>query len=173
MNRVPILAGGAVLAAVVLCCGAVTMASAMGGSAPTSEVLRISGVTTTDPTGNPTSAATAAPTGTATPTPAPGDDGVTVVTPAHPTAIDGKGSARLDKSDTVDSGTAEVDHNGATSPDTTGDSEPSHPAPGTPVVHDPEVKSSVRDDSGTTGRADASGDDGGRSSGDQYGGGHH
>lgn len=115
MNRVPILACGAVLASFVLCGGAVAVADALT-SAPVSNVLSIGGVSTT-PSATPVVAAdptaadpTATPSPSASATPDPGDDngvddnGVTVVKPPDPTRIggkakiDGKGCAHLGKS---------------------------------------------------------------------------
>ena len=163
MNRIPILAGGAVLAAVVLCGGAVTVASALSAGSPSSEVLSISGVTTADPT------ATATPTPTATATPEPGDaGGVTVVKPSDPTKIDGKGCAHVDKDGTSD-------------PDAKGDVESSHHSQGIPATQDPDDKSGTsgsgtwgsgtwnRDGSGGGGGS-YGGHDGGSYGGGSYGG---
>ena len=113
MNRITILAGGAVLAAIVLCGGAVTMANAFSRT-PGSQVLTVAGVST-PPTATPSATPTATPTPSdvptvtpsAPPTSKPGGDkgvgsGVTVVTPSDPTKIDGKGCAHLAKDGVVD-----------------------------------------------------------------------
>jgi hypothetical protein len=96
MNRISILAGGAVLASLLLCGGAVTVANALS-SAPVSQVLPIAGVSTS-PTATPSSVASDGPTATPTPsasaTAEPGDDkGVKVVTPSDPTKVTAKDSA--------------------------------------------------------------------------------
>ena len=119
MNRIPILAGGAVLAAVVLCGGAVTVANAVSTSTPTSQVLSISGVTTADPSATPSA------TPTASVTAEPGDDngGVTVVKPSDPTKIGGKGCDHLGRHGADDpadhDATDDNDHN-------RGEDEPGH-----------------------------------------------
>lgn len=153
MNRIPILSGGAVLAAIVLCGGAVTMANAMTAT-PTSQVLGIAGVSsspTASPT--PTESATAEPTpsasATATPspttTPEPGDDngGVTVVSPSDPTKILGKGCAHLEKNGTIAPGTDDPaghnagDTHGVPAPVGNGENSGSQ-MHGTPVPQDPD-----------------------------------
>ena len=126
MNRIPILAGGAVLAAVVLCGGAVTVANAVSSGAPSSQVLSISGVTTADPSATPTASAT--PSATAE----PGDDngGVTVVKPADPTKIGGKGCDHLGRHGADDPADHDAtddrgDNDGVTG-DHQGENEPGH-----------------------------------------------
>jgi hypothetical protein len=112
MSRIPILAGGAVLASLVLCFGAVTVANAVS-STPGSQVLPIAGVSTTatatpsasaTPSATPTAVAPL-PSASATAEPSDPASGVTVVKPSDPTKIeakatDGKGCAHLVKTST-------------------------------------------------------------------------
>jgi hypothetical protein len=154
MNRIPILAGGAVLAAVVLCGGAVTVANAVSSGTPSSQVLSISGVTTADPSATPTVTATPSATAEA------GDDngGVTVVKPADPTKIGGKGCDHLGRHGADDpadhDATDDNDHN-------RGETEPGH--------HE------FRPGDDGSQRGPGSGDDGGSRSGSggDDGSGHH
>ena len=120
MNRIPILAGGAVLAAVVLCGGAVTVANAFSTAQPTSQVLTIPGVTTATSTSGPT----ASPSPSASATAEPGDDngGVTVVPPSDPTKIDGKGCAHLGRHGADDP----ADHDATDDNHHDGENEPGH-----------------------------------------------
>jgi hypothetical protein len=122
MNRMPILAGGAVLAAVVLCGGAVTVANAVATSAPSSQVLSISGVTTADPSATPS----------ATPTPSataePGDDngGVTVVKPSDPTKIGGRGCDHLGRHGADDPADHDATDDNGGDDQNRGENEPGH-----------------------------------------------
>ncbi|MDP9027920.1 MAG: hypothetical protein M3N46_10290 [Actinomycetota bacterium] len=163
MNRIPILATGAVLASLVLCGGAVTVANAVS-SAPVSQVLQIAGVSTT-PTATPSAAPTFSPAPSPSVTAAPGDDkGVTVVKPSDPTKIgetanrsggtDGKGCAHLgkhDAGDPTDQATADpadgTDHQHWT---------------GTPVPQDPDPSASPSDSGGSDGSGSHSGTGGGK-----------
>lgn len=158
MNRIPILAGGAVLAAVVLCGGAVTMANAFTTATSSSQVLSISGVTTADPS------ATAASTSddpTASPSPSasaePGDDngGVVAVKPSDPTKIDGRGCAHLGRHGADDP----TDH------DATDDRN------GTSGHHDGENEPGHHEFLPGSGSGETGGDDGGHHDGGGHGGG--
>lgn len=178
MNRIPILAGGAVLAFLVLCGS--TVANALI-TTPVSQVLQIAGVSITSsatPSSIPTADSAAAPSASAST--APGvDPGVTVVTPADPTKIgqsaakriDGKGCRHVPKHSSADSS-----DDPSQDPSDAATADPSdsrgaqgshhhhhhhhHHSTGTPVSRDPDSTGAPTDSSDSTWSDSHNGTDG-------------
>lgn len=146
MTRIPILAGGAVLAALVLCGGGVAVASALT-SHDDSHVLHISGVTTAE-AGDDNGADVSG-----------HHDGVTVVTPPDPTRIDDDANDATENEVGDDNGVEAGDDNGGGTSSGSGDSD-SGSSSGT-----------SGSDSSHSGSGSSGSDDGG-SSGGQGDGGH-